>query len=120
MADDPDETAELLQLPCVEDPAGWDLDRGDLSDWLAAKRTCLTLCPALGECHAYRVEMYPASAAVEANPKENPAGVIWAGVAFSDTGRALTNTQLRLMAAKKRKTAERAAAQDPQRQAACS
>lgn len=65
---------------CESDPDGWDMDRGELADWLRAIRTCTTECPLLRECIAARRELYRG---------ENPAGVIWGGTAYTATGEPL-------------------------------
>ncbi len=85
--------------PCAADPAGWDLDAGTLTQWLAAMRTCLN-CPMLQLCLQARQEMFPGSA--PGRPARNPAGVIWAGVAYSDTGHAMDAAALRTYAARSR------------------
>lgn len=85
--------------PCADDPAGWDLDAGDLIRWLRALREC-GQCPVLQRCLQLRAEHWP-----QADPRRpvmNPKSVIWAGVAYSDTGRVMSEDSLRYMAARRR------------------
>ena len=87
--------------PCADDPAGWDLDAGDLIKWLRALREC-GQCPVLQRCLQLRAEHWP-----QADPRRpvmNPKSVIWAGVAYSDTGRVMSEDSLRYMAARRRRT----------------
>lgn len=72
--------------------ASWDLDIGDLTAWFRAADAC-NGCPFLAACLAQRREFFPSS---------NPAGVIWAGVAYSETGRVLDTSGLRRLAATRR------------------
>lgn len=75
-----------------DDPhASWDLDNGDLRSWMRAQHACLELCPVLRECTARRDRLYPRA--------ENPLAVIWAGVAYGDTGQVLDHRGLRRRAA---------------------
>ena len=71
----------------------WDLDVGDV--WLRAQRICLEQCPLLVACQARRTRLYP-------HPARNPQAVIWAGVAYSDTGRILDTAGLRRLSATQR------------------
>jgi len=85
--------------PCADDPAGWDLDAGDLIRWLRALREC-GQCPVLQRCLQLRAEHWP-----QADPRRpvmNPKSVIWAGVAYSDTGLVMSEDSLRYMAARRR------------------
>ena len=66
--------------PCTQNPAGWDLDSGELEDWLSAIRACMA-CPVLRLCWERRNRLYS---------DEHPAGVIWAGTAYTGTGVPLT------------------------------
>ena len=67
---------------CASNPEGWSVDQGGgLPDWLRAIRTCVTDCPLLQQCWEARNRQYP--------DQENPAGVIWAGVAYTETGQPL-------------------------------
>ena len=84
--------------PCAADPAGWDLDAGTLTQWLAAMRTCLN-CPMLQLCRQARQEFWPL--ADPHHPNRNPAGVIWAGVAYTETGHVLDDEGLRLYSARR-------------------
>lgn len=83
--------------------ASWDLDLGDAMAWMRAAEQCRT-CPLLLQCRDLRGEYYGAA---------SPAGVIWAGVAYSETGRPLDAAGLRRLAAVRRnrqtKQARRAA-----------
>jgi hypothetical protein len=72
------------QQPCATDPEGWSLDRGGLSDWLRAIRTCVTDCPLIQQCWENRNRLYA---------KSHPAGVIWAGTAYTETGEPLLTQQ---------------------------
>ena len=80
--------------PCRDDPDSWDLDSGDVKRWLRAMRVCRESCPFLAECVATRTRMYPATADVQSS-RSMPSGVIWAGIAYSDTGHALSEHLLR-------------------------
>ena len=71
--------------PCKSNPAGWDMDTADLTAWLLALRTCAQDCPMLRACYENRNRLYTDSM---------PAGVIWAGVAFTETGQPLTKYDL--------------------------
>ena len=85
--------------PCADDPAGWDLDAGDLIRWLKALREC-GQCPVLERCLQLRAEHWPQ--ADPRRPVKNPKSVIWAGVAYSDEGRVMSEESLRYMAARRR------------------
>ena len=85
--------------PCADDPAGWDLDAGDLIRWLKALREC-GQCPVLQRCLQLRAEHWPQ--ADPGRPVMNPKSVIWAGVAYSDEGRVMSEDSLRYMAARRR------------------
>lgn len=74
-----------VEVPCTAS-VGWDLDHGEAADWLAALDACRR-CPVRVACAARRDALYPA-------PKR-PAGVIWAGVAYRDDSRPLTEHDLR-------------------------
>ncbi len=69
---------------CDADPEGWSLDRGGLPDWLRAIRTCVTGCPLIQQCWETRNRLYAES---------HPAGVIWAGTAYTETGEPLLTQQ---------------------------
>ena len=88
-------TAFAWQGPCTTyqahpaDPSpetSWDLDVGDLQSWLEARRVCDEECPLVSACLRQRQESYPTG---------NPRSVIWAGVAYSETGRLLDTRGLR-------------------------
>jgi len=81
----PRQTAPAAASPCASNPEGWDMDHGDLSDWLRALRACAQDCPLLRQCWERRNALYAS---------EMPAGVIWAGTAFTETGVALTKWNL--------------------------
>ena len=80
----------------------WDLDVGDLQSWLRAQRVCVERCPFLVECRARRDRLYP-------YPVRNPQGVIWAGAAYSETGKILDTPGLRRLWATQRGRHQRAA-----------
>lgn len=95
----PQSAAGQWRGPCADDPTAWDLDAGDLIKWLQALREC-GRCPVLQRCLDLRAEHWP-----QADPRRpvmNPKSVIWAGVAYSDTGRVLSEESLRHMAARRR------------------
>lgn len=73
--------------------ASWDLNIGDAQSWVRAVKTCAEECPVRALCIASRQEFYPYS---------NPGGVIWAGVAYSESGRVLDADGLRRLAAVQR------------------
>jgi hypothetical protein len=78
-------TPRRAQRPsCDTDPEGWTLDRGGLPDWLRAIRTCVTACPLIQQCWETRNRLYAES---------HPAGVIWAGTAYTETGEPLLTQQ---------------------------
>ena len=97
----PPSTTGQWRGPCADDPAGWDLDAGDLIKWLHALREC-GQCPVLQRCLQLRAEHWPQ--ADPRRPVKNPKSVIWAGVAYSDTGRVMSEDSLRYMAARRRRT----------------
>ncbi len=84
----------------------WDLDQGGVSGWFSALRTCQE-CPVLARCQQSRAELWPM--ADPRRPAYNPRSVIWAGLAYSESGRVLSPTSLRRLA-KMRATAARRAA----------
>lgn len=89
-----DRACRSQALPAVEQAhASWDLDIGDLRSWLRAQRACLEECPLLAACAQLRSDHFPGG---------NPQAVIWAGVAYSETGRVLDTTGLRRLAAVRR------------------
>lgn len=99
-------TERAWQGPCATDQAGpqeatprasWDLDIGGLPAWFRAADTC-NGCPFLNACLEQRREFFPES---------NPVGVIWAGVAYSETGRVLDTSGLRRLAATRRNRDQR-------------
>lgn len=87
-----DETNQLHQ--------SWDLDVGDLRSWMRAQHACLERCPLLAECTASRDKLYP-------RPAAGPQAVIWAGVAYGDTGQVLDGRGLRRRAATQRSRGHR-------------
>lgn len=78
----------------VVDGASWDLDVGDLVGWTRALRICQEACPFKVECAEQRAELYPGA--------EKPRGVIWAGAAYSGSGKVLDAAGLRRLAANQR------------------
>lgn len=98
--------------PCAQRPQSWDMDAGTLTEWLTARRACLE-CPVLANCRELRDELYPSNH--PRRPRKNPAAVILAGIAYSETGRVLDDEALRVYAARRaghrtvRRTAEREA-----------
>lgn len=105
MAGTADRAAAAWGGPCAGDPTRWDLDVGTLTQWLAAMRECVN-CPVLEECVALRDEFFPGVATTH-RATGNPSGVIWAGVAYSETGVPLDGRGLRLYAARRRSGSER-------------
>ena len=97
----------MANEPCASNPEAWDLDAGDLVQWLAAIRTCREECPLLTACVERRQKLYPSSG-LKGSPGDNPRAVIWAGIAYSDEGRVLAPETLRNVAARRRGIAERA------------
>ena len=86
----------MYDVPAGELPhESWDLDVGDGQSWIQAIRICAEECPVRTLCTSARREFFPYS---------NPQGVIWAGVAYSDTGRILDTDGLRRLAAARRGT----------------
>jgi hypothetical protein len=69
---------------CDSDHEGWTLDQGGLPDWLRAIRTCVTAWPLIQLCWETRNRLYAES---------HPAGVIWAGTAYTETGEPLLTQQ---------------------------
>lgn len=82
--------------PCasVVTGASWDLDEGDLVAWTRALRICQEHCPVKQLCTQRRQEFYPGA--------DRPAGVIWAGVAYSEAGKILDAAGLRRLASASR------------------
>lgn len=72
--------------PCAAQPDLWDMERGNLSTWLAAIRVCTTDCPLLAQCWADKLATY--------GPAAGPEGLIQAGVGHTMTGRALRPARL--------------------------
>lgn len=87
--------------PCAADPTAWDLDAGTLAQWLAAMRQCVH-CPVLDECVALRDAFFPAADSTHRSVG-NPNGVIWAGIAYSESGVPLDGRGLRRYAARRRR-----------------
>ena len=80
----------LASRPVGEPPhASWDLDVGDLQSWMRAVQLCRA-CPFIQQCRQRRRDLFPHT---------YPAGVIWAGAAFSETGKPLDASGLRRLAA---------------------
>lgn len=75
-----------LAVPCAGS-SRWDLDHGGLAQWRAAIAVCQDSCPLLIACRDRRDTMYATG--------RGPAGVIWAGQAYGDDSRPLTEDQLR-------------------------
>jgi hypothetical protein len=97
--------------PCSDDPDAWDLDVVDVAAWLKAIRTCRESCPFLSNCLARRAEHYPGTGPRGRKSASRPSGVIWAGDAYSSTGRRLDAVGLRRLGAsilnrRNRETAE--------------
>lgn len=92
MSDHDPVTSTQWRGPCADDPAPWDLDAGTLTQWLAALRICRDQCPLLRQCQQTRQEFWPL--ADPRRPAFNPKSVIWAGVAYSETGRVLSPESL--------------------------
>jgi len=100
--------------PCRDDPDSWDLDSGDVTRWLRAIRVCRESCPFLAECVAARTRMYPATADLQ-TARSMPSGVIWAGIAYSDTGYVLSEHLLRRLGSTIRNRRNRDASTRPAR-----
>ncbi|HZM66048.1 MAG TPA: hypothetical protein VFC16_07080 [Nakamurella sp.] len=98
-----DRTAAAWTGPCAGDPARWDLDAGNLTQWLTAMRVCVN-CPVLDSCVALRDEFFPNAGS--SHRAGNPSGVIWAGIAYSESGVPLDGRGLRLYAARRRASTE--------------
>ena len=73
----------------------WDLDVGELPSWMWAQHVCVEECPLLAACTEQRDRLYPRTGS-------GPPSVIWAGVAYGDTGQVLDKRGLRRRAATKR------------------
>lgn len=84
--------------PCAAEPTAWDLDAGDLGSWLRAQRLCSS-CPFLTECRISLLQSFP-DASVQ-RPSKNPKSVVWAGLAYSDTGRVMSPETLRRYASQR-------------------
>jgi hypothetical protein len=110
-------TARARQTPCASmlaasaDPASpqasWDLDIGDGPAWARAIEICAS-CPLQVMCRQQLVQDYPG--ALQQQVSHSPRGVIWAGVAYSEGGRALKLAELRVLHVQRRNAAERAPA----------
>ncbi len=86
--------------PCSDHPDAWDLDVVDVAAWLKAIRTCRESCPFLANCLARRAEYYPGAGLRDPrSASRRPSGVIWAGDAYSITGRRLDVAGLRRLGA---------------------
>lgn len=77
-------------------PAAWDLDVPDLPAWRVAQLACLQTCPMLVECRRLLAGHYPRHGSVAAR---NPKSVIWAGVAYGQSGMILSAAALPAVAA---------------------
>ena len=75
----------------------WDLDIGESVSWWRAVQMCSD-CPVRELCTQMRAEMFPTG---------NPSGVIWAGVAYSETGRVLDQAGLRRLGSTRRNRVNR-------------
>lgn len=93
---DYDFTGAPWKGPCADDPIKWDIDAGSYAQWLAALRVCQEQCPLLRRCQQARQEFWPL--ADPRRPAYNPRSVIWAGVAYSETGRVLSVESLQRLA----------------------
>jgi hypothetical protein len=82
----------------------WDLDVGDLRSWMRAQHACLEECPLLRECIAQRDRIYH---------RATPQAVIWAGIAYGDTGQVLDKPGLRRRAATQRRRSTPVGIDDP-------
>ena len=87
-------------------PLSWDLDVGELPSWMRAQHTCVEQCPLLAACTEQRDRMYPRTG-------NGPQAVIWAGVAYGDTGQVLDKRGLRRRAATQRSRCTRDSSVDP-------
>ncbi len=88
------------QGPCSDNPRAWDIDdednpQADLATWLRSRRICLEQCPFLAQCQEKRDQDFPPAG-------RGPAGVIWAGVAYSLDGHPLDRRLLHQIAARAR------------------
>lgn len=82
----------------------WDLDAGGPAQWIDSLLACHD-CPVMTECRAELDATYPGwSKRARTGGTRNPAGVIWAGWAFSDAGTVLTEPGLRRFASQQRHT----------------
>lgn len=80
----------------------WDLDVGGLDEWISAMTRCHS-CPLLDACREALDGCYPGWwTRMGQSTDRNPAGVIWAGWAFSNAGTVLTEKGLRRAAAERR------------------
>lgn len=86
-------------------PAAWDLDVPDLPAWRAAQLACLQTCPMLDGCRRLLTVHYPRHGSVAAR---NPKSVIWAGVAYGQSGMILSAAALPAVAAATSRTREAA------------
>lgn len=67
-------TTTASPTACELDPASWDVDHGELPDWMRAIRNCIE-CPLKLACWEKRNRLYP---------EDHPAGVIWAGTLYTE------------------------------------
>lgn len=82
----------------------WDLDAGGPAEWIDSLLACHD-CPVMTECRAELDATYPGWwNRARTGGTRNPAGVIWAGWAFSDAGTVLTEPGLRRFASQQRHT----------------
>ncbi len=103
------------QTPCASmlsaaaDPAhphaSWDLDTGDGPAWARAIQIC-GACPLNAMCRAQLVQDYPG--ALQDQASQSPRGVIWAGIPYSEGGRAMKLKDLRVLHVQRVNAAERA------------
>ncbi|MFI9504209.1 hypothetical protein [Nocardia sp. NPDC052566] len=70
------------QPACADCPDAWDLDVGKLGGWIRALGLCRT-CPLLDECTELRAKLQAIG--------QPPRSMIWAGVAYDNSGNAIAD-----------------------------
>ncbi|MGK8503865.1 hypothetical protein [Nocardia asiatica] len=68
--------------PCADVPDNWDMDTGNPDAWRAAVRTCQS-CPLLAQCQQLAQSLTARG--------DGPRAMIWAGVAYDNSGGVIEN-----------------------------
>ncbi|MFE7801037.1 hypothetical protein [Nocardia sp. NPDC057440] len=78
----PIKTKSAQRPPCADGPDDWDMDAGNPDSWRTAVGTCRR-CPLLAQCEQM------VQALIERG--DGPRAMIWAGVAYDNSGNVVEN-----------------------------